>query len=143
MLVPDIKSIEIRDDVVLLRAEHESIERTIHLNKQDHNGTEESVFGHSIGYWEGDNQNTLVIETARFSSHRQGNATGLPSGPDKQLIEKLTLSDDGSKITYRYELSDPEYIVGTITDQIEWAYRPDLNYQPLICDVENARKFAL
>ncbi|MCG8415382.1 MAG: DUF6152 family protein, partial [Pseudomonadales bacterium] len=100
MLVPDIKSIEIRDDVVLLRAEHESIERTIFMNQDSHAGAVESLFGHSIGYWEG---STLVIDTTHFTPHRQGNATGLPSGERKHLIERLTLNEDGSAVTYAYE----------------------------------------
>ncbi len=140
MLVPDIKSIEVRDDVVLIRAEQEAMERIVYLKQDSHDAAVESIHGHSIGHWEG---STLLIDTTHFTPHRQGNATGLPSGRQKHLMERLTLEAGGSRLNYSYELSDPEYLQSTLSDQIQWSYRPDLEYVALPCDRENARKFAL
>ncbi len=140
MLVPDIKLIEVNDNTVVIRGEHEDIARTVYLDQDSHEGAAESLFGHSIGRWEG---NTLLIDTTHFTPHRQGNAVALPSGEQKHLVERLVLNEEGSRLTYSYELEDPEYLVGKVTDQIEWTYRPDLEYVNLPCDVENARKFAL
>lgn len=139
MLVPDIKSIAVMDDFVLIRAEHEAIERIVYLNVDSHDGAVISVHGHSIGRWDA---GKLVIDTTHFTPHRQGNAAGLPSGVGKHLIEELALNDDGSRLIYSYKLEDPEYLATPVTDEIEWAYRPDFEYLELPCDIEIARRFA-
>ena len=139
MLYPDIKSIEISDSIVIIRSEAEAVVRTVYLDRSSHEGSTPSSNGHSIGRWEGDK---LVIDTANFSPHRQGNATGLPSGNQKHLVEELELIGDGSRVSYYYELQDPEYFEGIISDEIEFAFRPDLDYVELPCDVENARRYA-
>jgi hypothetical protein len=139
MLYPDIKSIEISDSIVTIRSGSEALVRTVYIDRNSHDGSIPASNGHSIGRWEGEK---LVIDTANFSPHRQGNATGLPSGPQKHLIEELELIQDGARVRYYYELRDPEYFEGTVSDQIEFAYRPDLDYVELPCDVENARRYA-
>ncbi|MBV56954.1 MAG: hypothetical protein CMQ12_10330 [Gammaproteobacteria bacterium] len=72
---------------------------------------------------------------------RQGNATDLPSGAGKHRIEKLAFDDDGSHLTYSYKLEDTEYLATPVTDEIEWAYRPDFEYSELPYDLEIARRF--
>ncbi len=139
MLYPDIKSIEIGDSIITIRSEAEAVVRTVYLDRNSHEGSTPSSNGHSIGRWEGDK---LVIDTANFSPHRQGNATGLPSGSQKHLVEAIELIGDGSRISYYFELRDPEYFEGNISDEIEFAFRPDLDYVDLPCDVENARRYA-
>jgi Family of unknown function (DUF6152) len=138
MLAPDIKSIEVRDDVVVLRRGWDDAERTIHLNTATHDGAAPSRLGHSIGRWEG---NTFVIDTARFTPDAHGNTNRVPSGPQKHVVERLTLADDGTHLTYSLRLEDPEYLAEPIeVTGGEWAYRPDLKYEPLGCDAENARR---
>ena len=139
MLYPDIKSIEISDSIVTIRSESEALVRTVYLDRNSHDGSIPASNGHSIGRWEGEK---LVIDTANFSPHRQGNATGLPSGLQKHLYEELELIEGGARIRYYYELRDPEYFEGKISDEIEFAFRPDLDYVELPCDVENARRYA-
>ncbi len=139
MLYPDIKSIELGDSTITIRSEAERLVRTVHLDQTSHDGIEPSLNGHSIGRWDGD---TLVVETTHFSPHRQGNATGLPSGLQKHLLEEFELISDGSRIRYYFELEDPEYFEGQISAEIEFAYRPDLDYEHLTCDIENARRYA-
>jgi hypothetical protein len=40
------------------------------MNTESHEGTVESFLGHSIGVWDGA---TLVVDTARFLDHPEGN----------------------------------------------------------------------
>ena len=58
---------------------------------------------------------------------------------------KLTVGDSitvcGDALTYRFELEDPEYLAQPITGQLQWAYRPDLEYVSLPCDVGSASQF--
>jgi hypothetical protein len=138
MLSPDIKLIEVRRDVVLIRREWDGVERTVYLSVDSHDRADESIQGHSIGRWDG---NALVIDTARFTPQRSGNASGLPSGRGKHLVERLELNEDGSRLTYGFELEDPEYLTEPITGELQWAYRPDLEYVGLPCDVDSAGRF--
>jgi hypothetical protein len=40
------------------------------------------------------------------------------------------------------ELEDPEYLTQPVTGEVQWPYRPDLEYVALPCDLDNARRFA-
>lgn len=142
MMAPDIKSIEVSDDVVLLRGEFDGSMRTVHLNVDSHDGARESVQGHSIGYWEA-GKRTLVIDTTHFAPQRAIMiGLGLPSGSGKHLVERLELNEEGTQLTYSFELEDPEYLEGPIkVEGMQWVYRPDLEFEELPCDLDNARRF--
>jgi hypothetical protein len=57
------------------------------------------------------------------------------------VVERLALAEDGTHLTYSVRLEDPEYLATPIdVTGIEWAFRPDLEYEPLGCDEENARR---
>lgn len=138
MIIPDAKLITLNEDTIVIRTELESVERVIHLNKISHEGVEPSVQGHSIGHWEGD---TLVVETARFAEHGMGNAQKLPSGPDKKLTERFTLSPNGARIIYSFEMTDPDYLTGPIGYEIEWVYSPDFETIQMPCDQDSAQRY--
>lgn len=70
-----------------------------------------------------------------------GNAFQIPSGVCKHLVEGLTLSDDGKRIEYEFELEDPEYLTEAVTGTTTWDYRPDLEPHRVECDPVNARRF--
>jgi hypothetical protein len=138
MVFPDIKTIEIEDDVIRIRSEFEGVERIVRMDVRSHDGVSASLQGHSIGWWEND---VLVVDTARFAEHRVGNATGLPSSTRKHLVERFALNPDRERLTYRFELEDPEYLAAPVIREVEWVYQPHFTYAPAACDPENARRF--
>ncbi len=138
MLLTDTKMIEVGDETIAIGDEYWSAERTIHMSVNSHDGVTPTVQGHSIGRWEG---NVLVVNTAHFADHRIGNGWQLPSGSQKRLVERFELSPDGTSLTYRFELEDSEYLAVPITGERQWVYRPDLEYAPEECDLENARRY--
>jgi uncharacterized protein DUF6152 len=138
MLITDAKSLELHGDVLAIRGEFDGAERLVHLNVASHDGAAPSLQGHSIGRWEG---STLVIDTAVFTEHRNGTFWSVPSSPRKHLTERIELDADGSTLTYRFELSDPEYLTRPVSAEAQWAYRPDLAFRAEPCDVDNARRF--
>ncbi len=140
MLFPDTKSIEIDDKVIRIRTDYEGIERIVYMDVESHDDAPTSRHGHSIGRWEGA---VLVVDTQRFSDHATGNTYSLPSGQQKQLVERFKLNTDGMSLTYDYELEDPEYLAAPITGEARWEHRPDLELSPEECDLENARRFLL
>ena len=138
MLFPSVQRIDVGDAVVSIRSEYDAIERTVHMGLDTHAGAMPLYQGHSIGWWEGE---VLVVDTTHFADHRSGNARGVPSGPQKHLIERFELSPDRTSFTYRFELADPEYLAQTITGEGRSVHRPDLQFAPVACDLDNARRF--
>ena len=139
MYVPDIMRITTRERTITIEGEYEATERTIHTDVSDHEGAAPSLHGHSIGRWDG---RTLIIDTAAFANHRTGNAAGVPSGARKHLVERLTRSDDGTSLTYQFELTDPEFLAAPVTGEVQWAYRPSIAFERNECNFKAARRFA-
>ena len=59
----------------------------------------------------------------------------------KHLVERLTLSEDGKRIDYEFELEDPEYLTEAVTGTTAGYDWPDLEPHRIECDPENARRF--
>ena len=138
MIIGDAKVITLGEDEIIIHTELESADRIIHMNQTSHEGVEPSVLGHSIGHWEGD---VLVVDTARFAEHGMGNAQKLPSGPDKHLTERFQLSQDGTRIFYSFEMTDPDILAGPIGYSMEWVYSPDFEMIQMPCDPESAQRY--
>jgi hypothetical protein len=138
MLITDLKSIEPRGNTVAIRGEFDGAERIVHLDVASHDGVEPSLQGHSIGRWDGA---ALVVDTARFTDHRNGTGWSVPSSARKHLTERFELGADRKSLTYSFVLEDPEYLSRPLAAQAQWAYRPDLAYHAEPCDPANARRF--
>ena len=138
LILPIYRSIEIAGDAIVIRGEEGGIDRTVHMNRSAHDGATASLLGDSIGRFEGD---ALVVDTALFTEHAMGNAGGLPSSTRKHLVERFELTPDRTALMYTFTLEDPEYLTAPVQGMARWAYRPDVTYAPIECNLENARKF--
>ena len=138
MIFPSLQRLDIGNSSASIRSEYGNIERVVHMDVSSHNGAPVTHQGHSIGSWQGE---TLVVDTAHFSDHRSGHARGVPSGRQKHLVERFQLDPGGTSLTYRFELRDPEYLALPVMGEVQYAYRPDLEFAPVDCDLENARRF--
>jgi hypothetical protein len=138
MIFPGVHSIEVGGTIVSIRSEYDTVERSIHMDVATHEGAAATQQGHSIGRWDGD---ALVVDTTRFADHRNGNARGVPSGAEKHLVERFEVDADRRSLTYRFDLRDSEYLAEPITGEMQWAYRPDLDFAPVECELENAHRF--
>jgi hypothetical protein len=135
-----LRTIEVRDDRVVIKIDSDGTvaTRTIHLDLAEHPANvEPSLFGHSIGRWDGD---TLVIDTVAFTPHGIGIGFGVPSGTGKHLIERLTPTPDRLQLRYELTVEDPEYLTAPATYTAMWDHRPDLA-PGAPCDAENAERF--
>jgi hypothetical protein len=138
MILPDLKHIWLKDGEYSIEGEFDGARRVIRMKEDAEGKIIPSHQGHSVAHWQG---NTLVIESTDFAYHVSGNGLGLPSGTKKQLIEKLAFSDDRTRLTYRFELKDPEYLKAPRTGEAVWVFRPDLKYAPEPCNLDIARRF--
>lgn len=136
MMIPDTKKIEILDDVVRIGSEFNGVTRIAYLSGSPDEAP--SLQGHSVATLR---DNTLTIDTTGFLAHRMGIANGLASSSEKTLHEEFVLDEDGKGLTYSFRLTDPVYLEAPFESQAYWAYRPDLDFEALPCDLENSRRF--
>jgi len=127
-----LSGIEIREDRVILRNEFFDMSRTVYMDGRSHpeNG-ERTNQGHSVGWWEGD---TLVVDTTLLSSHRAGNSSGgVPSGAQKHVVERFSLSDDGTRAIVDVFVEDPEFLTEPFEGRTEMVYSPHLQLYAYDC----------
>lgn len=86
-----------------------NIVRTIHMNEAGYPGSQPlSHLGYSVGRWDGD---TLVVETSRVN-WPLSSGRGVPQSEAVEIVERYTLSDDQSRLSYEFTISDPGTFVG-------------------------------
>lgn len=128
-----LSQIEILEDTVILRNEIFDVTRTVYVDGREHpeNG-EHTNQGHSIGWWEDD---TLVIDTVLFADHPSGNGPGgVPSGPNKHLVERYSLSEDSTRAFVDVLLEDPDYLAEPFSGRVEMVFQPHLQLYRYDCD---------
>ena len=139
MLYRSLNVVEILDDRVLIHSDWMDAERVIHTDGRSPAGDEApALHGFSTGRWE---NGTLVVETSHFSENYAGNNFRVPSGPQKRLVERYSLADDGSHLNYSYVMEDPDYLAEPVTGTTRWDYRPDLTPDDVPCDLESAGRY--
>ena len=139
MLYRSINVVEILDDRVLIHSDWMDAERAIYTDGRSPGEDEiPALHGFSTGHWE---NGTLVVETSHFSENYAGNNFRVPSGPEKRVVERFTLAEDGSHLTYDYVMEDPEYLAAPVTGTTRWDYRPELSPDDVPCDLESAGRY--
>ena len=140
MLVPISTEIEIGESVTRIRFEGDQglVERVVHMTTDSHDGANHMNQGHSIGWWEGE---VLVVDTTHFAVHANGHGRGLPSSPEKHLVERFELSPDRTSLSYTFRVEDPQYLAEPATATIKLLYRSDLEILDIPCDLESARRY--
>ncbi len=127
------------EDTIVIRSEYFDEERTIYMDGRPHpDGNERFATGHSIGRWEGA---TLVIDTTNFTDHRSPYQIGVPSGPQKHVVERYRLIENSTRMAAEFMLEDPEYIAEPLTHQRELIYSPHDEMYRHNCDSEAASRF--
>lgn len=128
--------IEQANDRIRLTSDWMQAERTIFMDGREHPPADSQFQqGHSVGRWESD---TLVVDTSNFTEIIY---SAIANGARKHLIERFALSEDGRQLVYDFVMEDPDYLIGEVSGQIRFEYRPDLTLENLACDSESARRF--
>jgi hypothetical protein len=138
MALPMLRTIDVSDDRVGIDFDWMNAKRLVRLDLTEHpSGLQPTLQGHSIGRWDGE---TLVIDTIAFAPHEEGAGYGIPSGAQKRLSERLTVSDDRSRLAYEFTVTDPLSLTEPVTYAMEWIHRPDLTSTGQACDRELAER---
>jgi hypothetical protein len=138
----EMRSIELGEAEVVLHFDNtgDHVIRTVHMGAAHPADLEPSRHGHSVGRWDGD---TLVIDTIGFEPNPSGLGVSVPSGPGKHVVERLTLTEDRTRLRYEVAVDDPMYLTETATMTQQWDHRPDLEFSPAsqACDDEVAERY--
>jgi len=95
--------------------------------------TPSTPLGYSVGFWE--NDTTLVVETAKIDFPYLDDA-GTPMSNDVRIIERFTLSDDGSRLEHEISVTDPPNLVEPAVWDATWQWIPGTVIRPYECDLE-------
>nr|AQQ75295.1 hypothetical protein [uncultured bacterium] len=138
----ELRTIDVQQDRIVLRFDNtgDTGERVVHMVDAHPTNVQPSLLGHSIGRWEG---NTLVIDTIGFEADSSGLGLNMPAGPRKHLVERLTLSDDRTRLRYEVTVEDPDFLTAPATFTQQWDHRPDLDFAQNTgaCDPEVAQRY--
>jgi len=126
------------DDRVIIRSEFFDSERIVYMDGRKHpqDGPRTNQ-GHSIGRWEDD---VLVVDTTLFADHPSANGNSVPSGAKKHLIERFSLSEDGTRMIVDVLLEDPDYLAEPFSGRKELLYSPHLQLYRYDCSPALSRQ---
>jgi hypothetical protein len=100
----------VRENLLTFDYEFNNGYRDIHMGQHEFpSGLEPTRMGYSIGHLE---DGDLVIHTKHFSYDRWGNGRGVPSGEQKEVFERYSLTNDGKRLEVTFTVVDPEYLQG-------------------------------
>lgn len=129
-----LTGIQIFDNYVILRNEFLDVNRMVYMDGRGHpENAERTIEGHSIGWWDDE---TLVVDTRLFDRFNSGNGIGVPSGFQKHVVERYSLSDDGTRAIVDIFVEDPEFLVEPFNGRQEMLYTPHLQLYNYNCEVE-------
>ena len=135
-----LNGIEILDDRVIFRNEYFDQTRIVYMGSRSHPRDGEAEWtneGHSIGSWEDD---VLVVDTVGFTNHPSGNGRGVPSGDRKHMVERYSLSEDGTRALVDIVVEDPEFLAEPYSGHTEMIYTPHLQLLRYDCVPELSRQ---
>lgn len=139
--INEFRVIEVSATSVKFRFDNSGDEavREVHLDQKQHPSTiKPSLFGHSIGHWEGE---TLVIDTVGYKPHVSGVFSGIPGGARKHTLERLSLTPDHLHLRYQMTMEDPEYLLEPAQLDMLWDHRPDLDFARVPCDKDVSDRY--
>jgi hypothetical protein len=141
-VLDEMREIQIGEGEVILHFDNtgDHVVRTVYLGTEHPADVEPSRHGHSIGWWEGD---TLVIDTIAYEPNTSGLGGSVPSSSGKHTVERLTLTEDRTRLRYEITVEDPVYLTETATLAQQWDHRPDLEFSPAseACDDDVAARY--
>ena len=144
MYYPVVTVVDIADDAVHMRVDWMDSERTIYMDGRGHpDASERFLHGHSVGRWEGEGRQLLVVDTTNFADHAAGTGYRIPSSTGKRVTERFELSEDGTQMIYTGVLESPEYLATPSTWRFVFDHRPDLEHSERGCDLDSARRFVI
>ena len=127
-----IEFVDEGDSIRLIIEEWDAV-RVIHMNAEDDaQSRAPSPLGFSVGRWEG---RTLVIETSRIDWSFLDDK-GAPQSESVEIVERITLSDDETRIDHELSVTDPQNLLEPAVWDSFWVYEPGAKIHPFECALQ-------
>ena len=137
MTYPVALALKRTSDGIAIASDWIGAERTVYLDGRPHPPSQQRfVQGHSVGRWE---NKVLVVDTTNFAD--EVTWTGVSSGGAKHVVERFSVSNDGTAMNYSFVWEDTEYLAEPVSGDGQLRFRPDLELEGTECDLESARRF--
>jgi len=114
---------------ITLRIEEFDTVRHIRMTPPPVSPEEPTLLGHSYGRWDG---KTLIVTTSGIS-WPYFDQWGLRQSPAMATIERFTLDEAGSKLSYELEVEDPWLFTEPVTLSKSWRWLPGDRVLPFDC----------
>ncbi len=135
MIVPYPVSItRPNENTVVMERELMEEKRIVYLDAGREPG-EPSKMGHSTGRFEADE---FIVETSNFIADTWGTHTGINSSEQKHLVERFTLSEDGTFLRVEITVTDPVYFTEPVVFNHRWRKLADREIIQAPCTMESA-----
>ncbi len=122
-----------RGDEIHLRIEEYDLLRVIHLDSAPDPSDPPTILGDSVGRWEGE---TLVVTTTNIGWPYSFSQLGIPQSDTAELVERLTVVDDGGRLRYEVTSTDPATYTEPLTLTKHYVWVPGLEIRPYECTEE-------
>ncbi len=117
-------------DVILIRQEEFDTIRTVYMNPEaTPSDPQPSILGHSVGHWDED---TLVVEST-LVSWPYFDGQGVPQSLQARHVEHFTVSENGRRLNYTLETTDPLTFTEPVRLDRFWLWRPGNEIEPYNC----------
>ena len=146
---PYLLDVEITDNELIIFNQPWDVERRIPLDGESVQAEPSGLFGTVSARIEGD---VIIIESRDYPPSRWGlgsatqylgSGADVPSSPDKQVTERIRLSEDAQTIHYDYTLVDPVYLSGPFSSSLEFSrLSAETPMYPYDCEEESAAMFS-
>jgi hypothetical protein len=126
-----------RTDANTLIIERDLMEgsRIVHLDSKPAIG-EPRRLGYSWGWYD---NGDLYVQSTGFTADKWGNATGIDSSEQKEVLEHFRLTDGGLGVTLEITVTDPVYLAEPVTFTHRWVRVPDRDLVQTPCSMESAQ----
>ena len=123
-------------DTILLRVESDDVTRVIHM-AEDAVAEDQpaSPLGFSVGRWE--DERTLVVTTTRVNWPwtKVRGLVAVPQTTDSVFTERFSMSEDQSRLSMSFTMSDPATFTRTVSapNYTVWRWLPGASIEPYEC----------
>lgn len=122
-----------RGDIIDLQIEEYDSLRRIYMNPETAPEPTPSIFGYSVGHWEGE---TLVVETTHLNWGHVG-GRGILVSDQLKLVERFTATENGGRLEYSMTMTDPATFTEPVYMDKSWVYLPDVRVEPYECKLRD------
>lgn len=116
-------------DIILFQIEEYDLVRTIYMDPEAVLDDIPTELGQSRGQWVGDELHV----TTRHINWPFFDSSGTPQSEAVELVERFSLSPDGSQLIYRLTTTDPATFTRPVELDKAWMWRPGEVIKPFEC----------